>query len=159
MDLTIASFDAISEVNMDYTITMYLNQYWRDERLAFNAFLPFESMSAAAKKANKRRRKYEASVDGGEEDEDEDGSPDALTLSGDFAEKIWVPDTFFANDKNSFLHDVTERNKLVRLSGDGTVTYGMRFTTTLACMMDLHYYPLDSQNCTVEIESCPFKGI
>lgn len=30
----------------------------------------------------------------------------------------------------------------------------MRFTTTLACMMDLHYYPLDIQNCTVEIESC-----
>ena len=27
-------------------------------------------------------------------------------------------------------------------------------TTTLACMMDLHYYPLDHQNCsTVEIES------
>lgn len=118
MDLTIASFDAISEVNMDYTITMYLNQYWKDERLAFS-----------------------------QEEE-------VLTLSGDFAEKIWVPDTFFANDKNSFLHDVTERNKLVRLSGDGSVTYGMRFTTTLACMMDLHYYPLDSQNCTVEIESC-----
>ncbi|XP_043268563.1 gamma-aminobutyric acid receptor subunit beta-like isoform X2 [Venturia canescens] len=117
MDLTIASFDAISEVNMDYTITMYLNQYWKDERLAFS---------------------HEEEV---------------LTLSGDFAEKIWVPDTFFANDKNSFLHDVTERNKLVRLSGDGSVTYGMRFTTTLACMMDLHYYPLDSQNCTVEIES------
>ena len=56
--------------------------------------------------------------------------------------------------QHSFLHDVTERNKLVRLAGDGTVTYGMRFTTTLACMMDLHYYPLDSQNCTVEIESC-----
>ncbi|XP_033216718.1 gamma-aminobutyric acid receptor subunit beta-like [Belonocnema kinseyi] len=117
MDLTIASFDAISEVNMDYTITMYLNQYWKDERLGFS---------------------HEGEV---------------LTLSGDFAEKIWVPDTFFANDKNSFLHDVTERNKLVRLSGGGSVTYGMRFTTTLACMMDLHYYPLDSQNCTVEIES------
>lgn len=54
----------------------------------------------------------------------------------------------------SFLHDVTERNKLFRLSSDGTITYGMRFTTTLACMMDLHYYPLDIQNCTVEIESC-----
>nr|CAH7712472.1 unnamed protein product [Callosobruchus chinensis] len=117
MDLTIASFDAISEVNMDYTITLYLNQYWKDERLAFS------------------------------------NSEEILTLSGDFAEKIWVPDTFFANDKNSFLHDVTERNKLVRLSGDGSITYGMRFTTTLACMMDLHYYPLDSQNCTVEIES------
>lgn len=56
----------------------------------------------------------------------------------------------------SFLHDVTERNKLVRLNGDGSITYGMRFTTTLACMMDLHYYPLDSQNCTVEIESCTY---
>ncbi|XP_069679059.1 gamma-aminobutyric acid receptor subunit beta-like isoform X2 [Periplaneta americana] len=117
MDLTIASFDSISEVNMDYTITMYLNQYWKDERLAFST------------------------------------DEETLTLSGDFAEKIWVPDTFFANDKNSFLHDVTERNKLVRLNGDGSITYGMRFTTTLACMMDLHYYPLDSQNCTVEIES------
>ena len=30
------------------------------------------------------------------------------------------------------------------------------FTTTLACMMDLHYYPLDVQNCTVEIESCKY---
>ncbi|XP_059478764.1 gamma-aminobutyric acid receptor subunit beta-like [Neocloeon triangulifer] len=117
MDLTIASFDSISEVNMDYTITMYLNQYWKDERLAFS------------------------------------NEEEILTLSGDFAEKIWVPDTFFANDKNSFLHDVTERNKLVRLNGDGSITYGMRFTTTLACMMDLHYYPLDNQNCTVEIES------
>ena len=56
----------------------------------------------------------------------------------------------------SFLHDVTEQNKMVRLHGDGAITYGMRFTTTLACMMDLHYYPLDSQNCTVEIESCKF---
>ncbi|RUS69249.1 hypothetical protein EGW08_022988, partial [Elysia chlorotica] len=28
-----------------------------------------------------------------------------------------------------------------------------RFTTTLACMMDLHNYPLDHQACTVEIES------
>ncbi|XP_037090077.1 gamma-aminobutyric acid receptor subunit beta-like isoform X2 [Pollicipes pollicipes] len=117
MDLTIASFDSISEVNMDYTITMYLNQYWKDERLAFS------------------------------------NGDDILTLSGDFAEKIWVPDTYFDNDKNSFLHDVTEKNKMVRLHGDGSITYGMRFTTTLACMMDLRYYPLDSQNCTVEIES------
>lgn len=63
---------------------------------------------------------------------------------------------------------------MIRLQSNGSVSYGMRlvqgfsfkisyqffsnirFTTTLACMMDLHYYPLDSQNCTVEIESCMY---
>ncbi|GAB1603424.1 gamma-aminobutyric acid receptor subunit beta [Argonauta hians] len=118
MEIIIASFDSISEVNMDYTITLYLNQYWIDERLVYS-----------------------------------NNSDDNLTLTGDFAENIWVPDTFFANDKNSFLHDITEKNKMIRLFGNGSIVYGMRFTTTLACMMDLHYYPLDVQNCTVEVES------
>jgi gamma-aminobutyric acid receptor subunit beta len=35
MDIVIASFDSVSEVNMDYTVTMYLHQYWRDERLSW----------------------------------------------------------------------------------------------------------------------------
>lgn len=75
----------------DYTITMYLNQYWTDDRLAFS-----------------------------------DNFNESMTLSGDFAEKIWVPDTFFTNDKNSFLHDVTEKNKMIRLFGSGAIIYGMR---------------------------------
>lgn len=91
MDLTIASFDAISEVNMDYTITMYLNQYWQDERLAFNAFLPFEPPSrskSAAKKRNRNQGLLNSNDD--RSDHDDDDTIDALTLSGDFAEKIWV---------------------------------------------------------------------
>lgn len=139
---------------------MYLNQYWKDERLAFNAYsiwgpdVPAGSATSGGTAIGSRQ--YDQNGDIMIED---DGANDVITLSGDFAEKIWVPDTFFANDKNSFLHDVTERNKLVRLAGDGSVTYGMRFTTTLACMMDLHYYPLDSQNCTVEIESCEYGAL
>ncbi|MFH4975615.1 hypothetical protein AB6A40_002324 [Gnathostoma spinigerum] len=119
LDIVLASFDAMSEVNMDYTLTMYLHQYWKDDRLSWSSNTDIEEM----------------------------------ILSGDFSSRIWVPDTFFANDKQSFLHDVTEKNKMLRVSKAGRVAYGMRFTTTLACHMDLRNYPLDSQNCTVEIES------
>lgn len=49
-----------------------------------------------------------------------------ITLSSDFADKIWVPDLFFANDKNSFLHEVTEKNKMIRLKSNGEISYGMR---------------------------------
>ncbi|XP_041359334.1 gamma-aminobutyric acid receptor subunit beta-like [Gigantopelta aegis] len=118
IEVIVASFDSISEVNMDYTITMYLNQYWSDDRLKFS-----------------------------------DEPNHSMTLTGDFTDRIWVPDTFLANDKNSYLHDVTEKNKMIRLYGNGSIVYGMRFTTTLACMMDLHNYPLDQQRCSVEIES------
>lgn len=45
---------------------MYLNQYWKDERLAFSS------------------------------------DEDVLTLPGKFAKMIWVPDTFFANDKERY---------------------------------------------------------
>jgi hypothetical protein len=45
---------------------------------------------------------------------------------GDFAEKIWVPDTFFANDKYAYLHDVTEKNKMIKIFGNGDIIYGMR---------------------------------
>lgn len=119
MDIIIASVDAISEVDMDYTLTMYLHQYWTDERLSWSNEIPIDEM----------------------------------TLSGEFSQNIWVPDTFLANDKHSFLHEVTERNKMLRISADGKVSYGMRLTSTLSCSMNLRNFPLDNQNCTVEIES------
>ncbi|CAB1331040.1 unnamed protein product [Coregonus sp. 'balchen'] len=55
------------------------------------------------------------------------GIPLNLTLDNRVADSLWVPDTYFINDK--------------------------KITTTAACMMDLRRYPLDEQNCTLEIES------
>jgi gamma-aminobutyric acid receptor subunit beta len=117
IEIRLASFDSISEVNMDYTLTLYLNQYWRDDRLIFG------------------------------------NKSEEMTLTGEIIDKFWLPDTFFPNDKSAYLHDVTEKNKMIRLNGNGEILYGMRFTSTLACMMDLRRYPLDRQNCTVEVES------
>ena len=117
IEIRLASFDSISEVDMDYTLTLYLNQYWRDDRLIFG------------------------------------NRSEELTLTGEIIDRFWLPDTFFPNDKSAYLHDVTEKNKMIRLNGQGEILYGMRFTSTLACMMDLRRYPLDRQNCTVEVES------
>ncbi|XP_029002120.1 gamma-aminobutyric acid receptor subunit beta-3 isoform X5 [Betta splendens] len=117
MSLDVASIDMVSEVNMDYTLTMYFQQYWRDKRLAYA------------------------------------GIPLNLTLDNRVADQLWVPDTYFLNDKKSFVHGVTVKNRMIRLHPDGTVLYGLRITTTAACMMDLRRYPLDEQNCTLEIES------
>ncbi|KAH0630728.1 hypothetical protein JD844_003911 [Phrynosoma platyrhinos] len=117
MSIHISSIDQISEVNMDYTITMYFQQSWRDKRLAYSD-LPLN-----------------------------------LTLDNRVADQLWLPDTYFLNDKKSFLHGVTVKNRMIRLHPDGTVLYGLRITTTAACMMDLRRYPLDQQNCTLEIES------
>ncbi|XP_009982374.1 PREDICTED: gamma-aminobutyric acid receptor subunit pi-like, partial [Tauraco erythrolophus] len=36
MSLDIASIDTISEINMDYTATIFLRQRWTDERLCFD---------------------------------------------------------------------------------------------------------------------------
>uniref|UniRef100_A0A4W5QJF0 Gamma-aminobutyric acid type A receptor subunit beta2 n=1 Tax=Hucho hucho TaxID=62062 RepID=A0A4W5QJF0_9TELE len=117
MNIDIASIDMVSEVNMDYTLTMYFQQAWRDKRLSYSEI------------------------------------PLNLTLDNRVADQLWVPDTYFLNDKKSFVHGVTVKNRMIRLHPDGTVLYSLRITTTAACMMDLRRYPLDEQNCTLEIES------
>ncbi|XP_076822491.1 gamma-aminobutyric acid receptor subunit beta-1-like [Clavelina lepadiformis] len=119
ISIQVASIDSVSEVNMDYTLTLYFQQKWKDERLAYK----------------------------------HDNINVNLTLDNRVVDQIWVPDTYFVNDKKSYLHTVTRSNKLLRIEPDGTVLYGIRVTTDLACMMNLRRYPMDEQNCTLEIES------
>ena len=41
-------------------------------------------------------------------------------------ELIWKPDTFFHNGRGSYLHMISEPNKLFRIKPDGTILYSMR---------------------------------
>ncbi|KAG7254945.1 hypothetical protein CRUP_018218 [Coryphaenoides rupestris] len=47
VDVQVESLDTISEVDMDFTMTLYLRHYWKDERLAFpstnNQSMTFDS--------------------------------------------------------------------------------------------------------------------
>ncbi|XP_035152222.1 gamma-aminobutyric acid receptor subunit rho-2 isoform X3 [Callithrix jacchus] len=124
VDVQVESLDSISEVDMDFTMTLYLRHYWKDERLAF---------SSASNKS--------------------------MTFDGRLVKKIWVPDVFFVHSKRSFTHDTTTDNIMLRVFPDGHVLYSMRITVTAMCNMDFSHFPLDSQTCSLELESCWYNRL
>ncbi|KAG9486132.1 hypothetical protein GDO78_008940 [Eleutherodactylus coqui] len=118
IDVQIESIDSISEVDMDFTMTLYLRHYWKDERLSFQS-------------TNNR----------------------SMTFDGRLIKKIWVPDVFFVHSKRSFIHDTTMENIMLRVYPDGNVLFSLRITVSAMCFMDFSRFPLDTQNCSLELES------
>uniref|UniRef100_A0A1I7XD81 Gamma-aminobutyric acid receptor subunit beta n=1 Tax=Heterorhabditis bacteriophora TaxID=37862 RepID=A0A1I7XD81_HETBA len=66
---------------------------------------------------------------------------------------IWTPDTFFPNEKKSFFHEATSHNSFLRIDNHGNVLRSIRLTVTANCPMNLHTFPLDMQECALEVES------
>ncbi|VBB28963.1 unnamed protein product [Acanthocheilonema viteae] len=99
----VTTITAISEVSMDYTVALYLRQFWHDNRLAFES-------------ADERE----------------------LTIGIDLIKSIWVPDTFFPNEKKSFFHEATTHNSFLRIDNRGNVFLSIRLTITANCPMNLH---------------------
>ncbi|XP_035475725.1 gamma-aminobutyric acid receptor subunit rho-3 isoform X1 [Scophthalmus maximus] len=122
IDVQVESIDSISEVNMDFTMTLYLRHYWKDERLAFPS-------------RNNRSRTFDSRL----------------------VKKIWVPDVFFVHSKRSFIHDTTMENIMLRVYPDGNILYSVRVTVTALCSMDFSSFPLDTQNCSLELESYAYN--
>lgn len=81
------------------------------------------------------------------------GQIDELCVGSEFADKIWLPDTFFANEKTANFHKATTENTFIRVAHNGRVYRSIRLTVTCSCPMDLQYFPMDRQRCKIEIES------
>ncbi|XP_078326171.1 glycine receptor subunit alpha-2-like isoform X3 [Crassostrea virginica] len=81
----------------------------------------------------------------------------SLELDQKMIEKIWVPDSFFPQEKRAKIHTVTVPNRLLHIHKDGTVVYSMRIEMTLSCEMELQNYPLDRQLCPMTIESYSYS--
>ncbi|KAH7709895.1 unc-49B protein [Aphelenchoides avenae] len=119
----VISVSDVSEEAMEFTTDLYLRQTWKDPRLAF-------------------------------EPQDIEGKQvQMLNAGGDYIEKIWRPDTFFSNAKDSQLHSAPVNNAFVRIESDGGVTMSQRLTVTSSCAMDLTFFPMDSHSCKLELES------
>jgi len=46
-----------------------------------------------------------------------------IRLGFEAQKKIWIPDTFFRNEKRAQFHEVTVDNRLMRVSKEGDVWY------------------------------------
>ena len=84
----------------DYTASMYLRQFWHDPRLAFEHKVSDQSRLS-----------------------------DILLPDGSW-NQIWIPDTFFQNEKGASFHDVTVSNRFIRVSASGSVSYSTRLFVT-----------------------------
>lgn len=78
---------------------------------------------------------------------------ETLSVGSEFIKNIWVPDTFFVNEKKSYFHIATTSNEFIRIHHTGSITRSIRLTITASCPMNLQYFPMDRQLCKIEIES------
>lgn len=131
IQLSVHSLDSVNEKSMDYSVSFFLRQKWRDPRLCFLASC--NSSAAAGDKADEELKKLEL---------------DASIMS-----QIWQPDTYFTNERTASTHKITVENRMTHLFTDGTVVYSMRLSMTLTCHMELSKYPFDQQECPLKISS------
>uniref|UniRef100_A0A146MBU7 Gamma-aminobutyric acid receptor subunit alpha-6 n=1 Tax=Lygus hesperus TaxID=30085 RepID=A0A146MBU7_LYGHE len=82
----------------------------------------------------------------------------SLSLSIKMLERIWRPDTYFYNGKQSYVHTITVPNKLLRINQDGDILYSMRLTIKAKCPMELHNFPMDRQSCPLILGSYAYPS-
>lgn len=51
---------------------------------------------------------------------------ETLSVGSEFIKNIWVPDTFFVNEKQSYFHIATTSNEFIRIHYSGSITRSIR---------------------------------
>lgn len=57
---------------------------------------------------------------------------ETLSVGSEFIKNIWVPDTFFVNEKQSYFHIATTSNEFIRIHYSGSITRSIRYFETVA---------------------------
>uniref|UniRef100_A0A915ICK4 Uncharacterized protein n=1 Tax=Romanomermis culicivorax TaxID=13658 RepID=A0A915ICK4_ROMCU len=121
VNIYMRSISKIDDVNMEYSAQFTFREEWVDPRLAY------------ANLTKDSRVTY---------------PPFVVLASG---QEIWMPDTFFQNEKEARKHMIDKPNVMIRIYPDGKILYSVRLSLVLSCPMSLEYYPLDKQSCLIEM--------
>lgn len=60
-----------------------------------------------------------------------------LVVGAEYIKLIWVPDTFFVNEKIALFHQATTENQFLRIMPTGDVLRSIRLTIKATCPLDL----------------------
>jgi len=125
VNVFVRSFSKIDDVKMEYSFQVTLRQQWNDKRLRFEELLK-------AKGVGEDKIRY-------------------LTMTD--ASKVWMPDTFFRNEKIGRFHEILTPNLYIRVFPNGDVLYSIRVSLICSCPMFLALFPFDEQTCPLSIAS------
>jgi len=125
VNIFVRSFSKIDDVKMEYSFQITLRQQWNDKRLRFKDKL--EQLGV------------------------EDDKIRYLTMTD--ASKVWMPDTFFRNEKIGRFHSILTPNLYVRVFPNGNVLYSIRVSLICTCGMYLALFPFDEQTCNLDVAS------
>ncbi|CAI5437722.1 unnamed protein product [Caenorhabditis angaria] len=128
VNIYLRSISKIDDVNMEYSAQFTFREEWIDKRLAYE--------------------KYE-----GADNEVPPFVVLATSENADQSQQIWMPDTFFQNEKEARRHLIDKPNVLIRIHKNGQILYSVRLSLVLSCPMSLEFYPLDRQNCLIDLAS------
>lgn len=78
-----------------------------------------------------------------------------IAIEGGFTEKIWLPDTFFENSKSMIAHKTVADKETTRFSikATGDISYARKIAMTAQCSMNLLFFPVDQQRCSIKMGS------
>merc|ERR1719270_889222 len=125
VNVFVRSFSSIDDVKMEYSFQITLRQQWNDKRLRYREKLPSLGV--------------------------QEGKIKYLTMTD--ASKVWMPDTFFRNEKIGRFHTILTPNLYVRVFPNGNVLYSIRVSLICSCGMYLALFPFDEQTCNLDVAS------
>ncbi|KXJ12040.1 gamma-aminobutyric acid receptor subunit alpha-6 [Exaiptasia diaphana] len=77
-----------------------------------------------------------------------------ISLKGSAISKVWLPDPYCQNGRESDLGDSDEVvRSLLFVAPDGQITYSRLAKITAECLMDLQSFPADEQKCSLNFGS------